>query len=304
MNQNLQGYWYKTINVNTNNGARKYQLQTANTNDLALPKDSIVLGMFCRKFNFDVADKNYLGESLVNSDVANATFFDLLGKFYQQSPNGKRSASIRNFVQNYSYELMPSQPIFFEKKVVTDVDWAHSQLIISEECPTASIVANESFEFIVMYAPKETIDLESNFCFRGQDYENWNYINVEIPTQVNRNKYEIAQQNSIGIDDDCMIIGLDLREVRNRSGLSLINTNAKQCGFLNLFRNTYQFVDNLPINLLGIPQPAFNKPYVPIAPIRAGDIAWEKSNLFFSDPTTPADNQAFSFGLIYTQPYG
>lgn len=301
----VNGFWYKTINIPTSNGTREYMFRGANTNDLDLPIGSEVVGIFCRRFQFGANDRNYEGVLLANFDVNKNTFFDLKG--YREYPEIQKGKKLRNIIELYKYDYLTGPPLFIERGLVTSVDWAHSPIMIGNGCPTASIVDDESFEFIVVYLPPKCEEIGEAFEFRtGQIYENEKYISLSIPTQAGKISYKISNQNSVGIDDECIVIGLDIRPIgRNFSGIPDLASAARQCGFLNLYLKNdknFNFIDNLPINLDGYPQADWNKPYLPIAPIRVGDVAWEKSSLNFSDVTAPQNNQEFSFGIIYVEP--
>lgn len=281
----IAGFHYKNITTAIGDGERKVSIRSANTYNLGLPPESVIMGYFVREFTGN--DLTQYGGKVIGLTQVQNTFVSLLG------------ADGQGIVKRYPY-LYLSQTLFNESKKAKEIDWSGSYFEIGLGCPDSRLQQG-SFEIIIAYSANNITSSEVDFVLRGQEYEKLRYWRTEINTQNAQQTYALSNQTSIGIDEDYFILGFDLRQkVNNFSGKGNLSPQAIACGFLTVYKGENQFIDHLPLSTVdNYPIPSFNKPYLPINPTRAGDIDWEKSNLFFSDITTTENNKSFSLGIIY-----
>jgi hypothetical protein len=282
---NLQGYYYKTLTVTTSLGVRQYPI--ASNYDLGLPEDSIILGMFVRRLPDGPGSgaRSQNGKPIVRFEVNRNSFITI------------KDRQTETVIYRYNYALMQRSPVYFTKKIAAGIDWSNSILEISPNCADANIVDGEDFELILIYAPCDSYITKENFRLRsGSIHENYQYNYTQIPLTTGFTTYNLSRQNNIGLDEKFYLVGLDIRRPNPFNGIVPSRLN---CAFLTLKRKTYNYVENLPLLLDGYPQINWDKPYIPINPIKMGEMDWNNSTLTFTDPAGPTTGQTFTVGLIY-----
>ncbi|NDC96085.1 hypothetical protein EB077_12325, partial [bacterium] len=196
--------------------------------------------------------------------------------------------------------------VMFEPRKVSEVDWERSVVYFPYSyLPQMS----GDFELVVIYYDPAR---ELKVCAGQTDISNYSIAGyrtkqIEIILQANRLTYSLAKNSTIGIPDECLIVGIGLGYFGN-----ILNTGnstgfeRKDAAFITLKKGSTIVIDNFPvtlgntINMNKLDKSGFN--FLPIQAVKAKEIDWEGSALLISNLVPELAGASAIFQIYYVQP--
>lgn len=314
--KNISGYCYKNVTIELTEGTLQYNI--ASQKSLGIPETAYVLGIAARTKNFPntiddgVTAFSKNGLPLANPNLAYNAFVtikdietvdilsshplysttDTSGGQYFGTPNG--------------YVEFNGSVIFFEPRRVCEIDWERSIVYFP---PYMLSQIQYDFELVIIYYdpamelkvyPAQT-DV-NNFTISG-----YRSKQIEIILRDGRSSYSLAKNSTIGIPDDCLVVGLGLGYYGNIANEGGGGANErKEAAFVTLKRGTTTFCDNFPVvlgNTINMPKMQKNSfNFLPLQALKAKDIDWEGSSLFISNLSGSEEGASAIFTIHYVQP--
>ena len=280
------GFQCKTINIRTTAGGLKFNLQQVN--ELGLPREAMILGIWVRTHDNTVTASN--GLTLVDAAVFDNAYLSLKDR-------SSSSGQIDLVYSEYHYpELVTAT--FTQPIISANIDWNQSFLQIN---PRAVANDNQVFEMVIIYSdPCSEMEFPNRFEFRfGQDYAGCRISSFEVALNPLQTQYPLSNTDNIGLPQNALILGFSTRSndfplFGNASQPAL----SRLSSYITFKQGTCAFVDQYPValdtynNLL---IPGCN--YFPIVPTQTMAIDWQQSKLEILDNTGIVAGMVFQFSL-------
>jgi hypothetical protein len=290
LNINYNGFRAKTINVRTFTGSDKFELQKSN--ELGLPKGSIVVGFMAREHSKDKTSSN--GKSLVASEVFENAYLSI--KIH------KPGEPISLLLDTYYLPDVVDKTILCEPTKSEYFDWNNSFISINDRV-FPDLVDGNVIELVVLYQPfiENRCTLPSSFNFRtGVSLLGTRRATKFLPLLINQEEYPLSNTTNIGIPRGAWIVGFSTLDNPFPLKGEPMNNDSYDSAYLTLKRKTDCFIENLPIELVDYQDVLFsNVNYFPIEPVNVLEIDWPNSILKIKKNTAAVTGQVFQFTLIY-----
>lgn len=307
--KNITGYSYKNVTIQLQAGTLQYNIATQTS--LGIPDTAYVCGIAARlKGREKVYSKN--GLLLANPALASQAFVTIKDKNTLDIINSHPLYSVVDTAGQISTNpeagsvYYNGSLIMFEPRKVGEIDWERSIIYFPY-----SFVEKTTGDFeivIIYYDPAKELNVFpaqtdiSNYSIAG-----YRTKQIEIILQKDRRSYSLAKNSTIGIPDNCLIVGIGLGYYGN-----ILNTGngtafeVKESSYLTLKQGTTIVIDNFPIvlgatlNMNKLDKSTFN--FLPVQALRATEIDWEGSSLFLPVPQDEVAGNSAIFQIYYVQP--
>lgn len=313
--KNITGYSYKNVTIQLEAGTLQYNI--ASQKSLGIPDSAYICGIAARTKKFEQDENSAIAYSkngifLANPNVAYQAFVTIKDTntldIISSHPLYSTVDTSGEQILGYPYACVEYNGalIMFEPRKVCEVDWERSVIYF----PYAMIQnMTGDFELIVIYydPAKELNVFPAQTDISNYSIAGYRTKQVEIILQENRSLYSLAKNSTIGIPDNCLVVGIGLGYFGN-----ILNTGTstgferREASFLTLKQGTTIVVDNFPIvlgntiNMNKLDKSGFN--FLPIQAVRASEIDWEGSSLFISNLTPELAGASGIFQIYYVQP--
>ncbi len=282
------GFQAKTINIRTTAGGLKFYLQQVN--ELGLPYDCQILGMWVRIVNNTMTASN--GLNLVDGNVLENAYISLKDK---HSKSGKIDLLLSEY---WFLDLRRAK--FLQPIDSKDIDWNQSFIQIN---PRATANDNEVFEIVVIYSnPGSEPEFPNRLLLRtGKNFAGLRISSYEIPLNTAQTQYSLSNSDNIGLPQNAIVMGFNTEQNEYPLFGELPQNNASlNSTYFTLKQGTCAFIDQFPVqlrhynNLL-----ESNQFYFPIVPTEVMAIDWQQSKIEIKDNTGIVDGMVFQFSLYW-----
>lgn len=312
--RNITGYNYKNVTIQLQAGTLQYNI--ASQTSLGIPDTAYVCGIAARVKSYknsppaETFSKN--GILLQNPEVAYQAFVTIKDKETLDIISSHPLYSVVDTAGQFSSNPEAGSVyyngalIMFEPRKVGEVDWERSVIFF----PKAEISnMSNDFELVIIYydTAKELNVFPAQTDISNYSIAGYRTKQIEIILQKNRTSYSLAKNSTIGIPDNCLIVGIGLGYFGN-----ILNTGTgsgfeiKNSSYITLKLGTTIVIDNFPvvlgntINMNKLDKSGFN--FLPIQAVRACDVDWEGSQLFISVLNNEVAGHSGIFQIYYVQP--
>lgn len=293
----VPGHSYKNITIQLNANQVEYSLSTQY--DLGLPTEARVYGIAIREKNVDQDQRSINNNPLAVSQVYRNTFITL--------------KDIDTNTIMYQQPLYPDQSkkvFYFEPRKAAEIDWQRSVIEVLPAAFQAFLADGQDLEIMVLYDyPLIDEEVSNSLYFKsGRNLMPLRYRTFEVILRDGIQRYPLSTQSNIGLGYRDVLVGMDIINAGRKSKSGRTTPQVTNSMFLSLNQNTQVFVEDFPVGFAGItsddlrvlnPTMDFELSYLPISPVFAGSIDWQRSQLFISNPNDVVDGNAVMLGLIY-----
>lgn len=285
------GFQAKTINIRTTAGGLKFNLQQIN--ELGLPRDCSILGLWLRQSDSAVTSSNNL--ALVSAAVQRNSYLSLKDR---SSYDGRIDLVFSEFGLNKILRAKFVQPINSEL-----IDWNQSYIQMN---PRATAIDNAVYEIVVIYSDAGSEpDFPSRLFLRtGESFAGLRIASFEVPLNTIQTKYPLSNTDNIGLPKNSLVMGFSTNPNDNPLfGEFGQNAASLNCTYFTLKQGTCSFVDEFPAALnnydLLLQGSHF---YFPVVPTQVMAIDWQQSHINITDNTGIVDGMVFQFSLYWYSP--
>lgn len=285
------GFQAKTINIRTTAGGLKFNLQQIN--ELGLPHDCTILGLWMRQQDNAITSSN--GLTLVTGTVFSNSYLSLKDR---SSFDGRIDLVFSEFGMVDLQRAKFVQPIASEL-----IDWNQSFIQLN---PRAVSVDNSVYEIVVIYsAPDSEPEFPNRLFLRtGEQFAGLRIASFEVPLNTTQTQYPLSNSDNIGIPLNALIMGFSTKPHDNPLfGEFAQNSASLDCTYITFKQGNCAFIDQFPARLndyeLLLEQSHY---YFPIVPTQVLAIDWQQSKIEINDLTGITAGMVFQFTLYWYSP--
>lgn len=280
------GFQCKTINIRTTAGGLKFNLQQVN--ELGLPREAMILGIWVRQHDNTITASN--GLTLVDGAIFENSYLTLKDR-------SSSSGQIDLVYSEYHFpELLTAT--FTQPIISANIDWNQSFIQIN---PRATANDNQVFEMVIIYSDAcSEMEFPNRFKFRfGQDYAGCRISTFEVALNTVQTQYPLSNTDNIGLPQNALILGFSTANNETPLfGEVGMNDQSRNSSYITFKQGTCSFVDQYPVSLEDYNAfliPGLN--YFPIIPTQTIAIDWQQSKLEVLDNTGIVNGMVFQFSL-------
>jgi hypothetical protein len=285
----LNGFKAKTINVRTVAGGTKFLLQQIN--ELGLPHDAEIYGLWCRNHDSKYISSN--GLELVDTGIFENAYLNLKDR-------GNVYNKIDLMLGQFYLPRLAEKAYLFQPIPSALIDWNQSFIQIN---PRVSANDDQVFEIVVLYDSPGEIDLFPNrFIFRdGLELAGVREESFEINLNDTQREYSLSNTNNVGLPTNAIVLGFYLKNNNfPLYGKESVNTGGVvDSVYFTLKHGTELFIDHFPVQLNNYEQLISSLNYFPIVPTQVQSIDWQQSKIKLTTKSAVSNDMVFQFSLIW-----
>lgn len=283
------GFRAKTINVRTNAGGNKFLLQQIN--ELGLPLDAIILGVWCRTSSDSIKSSN--GQLLVSSALQQTAYISLKDR-------ANKNNNINLLLSDYYMNNLVDSAFLMQPVPSVLIDWNQSYIEISGTTPAVNA---RVFEIVVLYTDRTKVGypIKPMFCFRNNEtLAGIRTTSFEINLNSSQSMYSFGNTSNVGLEQDAIVLGIRfLQNPYPLSGKTVLDTTSFNSCYISLKKGIDSVLDNYPAALTAYTKIFPDINYFPVRPFFVQEFDWQNSEIRFQDITNLTDAMVFQYELIW-----